>query len=197
MTTCGFSASAQWISFKKHERLPLLPEASISSSYQFKTPAFAKFIPRHPEVTPSAYSQNLTEHYVMHMAQHNMRYRVFNTASYNFSQLAQFYVQQKRMSEAKWFFLQSNMLSRQQNNDKLTIHNLTRLAEIKSFIGDFTLAQQDLFEARDIAASRGWLIELVFVEKKLQAIQQNRIVSTCTELRYASNAIATKQNPVE
>ncbi|OKS88896.1 hypothetical protein RG47T_4374 [Mucilaginibacter polytrichastri] len=147
---------------------------------------------RFKAVAPSEYAMDLTEHFVMRTAQHNMRFRIYNVASYNFSDLALLYVQQNRYSEAKWYFLQSNFLSRQQNNDKLTINNLMNLAGVKSDIGDFVLAQQDLLEARDMASAHGWLIDLILVEKKLKTIQNSRITSTRAELRYASNAIASQ-----
>jgi hypothetical protein len=126
---------------------------------------------------------------VMKTAQHNMRFRIYDVASQNFSELAQLYAQQNRFSEAKWYFLQSTFLSRQQNNNKLTIANLCKLAMVKSEIGGFLLAQQDLREARDIAASHGWLTELMDIEKQLSYIQHNRFASLRNDLRYAEVAI--------
>jgi len=61
---------------------------------------------------------------------------------------------------------------------------------VKSEIGDFILAQQDLLEARNIAASRGWLIEVIEVEKKLDYIQRNRFASLRRDNRYAELASA-------
>ncbi|NCD69260.1 hypothetical protein [Mucilaginibacter agri] len=193
----SMSASAQWLSFKKHERSPLLPQVQDHSISRFAKADFnkAKRI-KFKTVPASAYDMELAENYVMKTAQHNMRFRVYDLASYNFSDLAQLYVQQNRFSEAKWYFLQSNFLSRQQNNDKLTINNLMHLAGVKSDIGDFILAQQDLIEARDMAASHGWLIDLISVEKKLKSIQNSRIQTSKAELRYASNAMVA-QNSVD
>lgn len=191
----SMSASAQWLSFKKHERFPLLTQVKDHSIARFAKADYGKKI-KFKRVPTSVYDMDLTENYVMKTAQHNMRFRIYSLASYNFSDLAQLYVQQKRFSEAKWYFLQSNFLSRQQNNDKLTINNLMQLAGVKSNIGDFTLAQQDLIEARDMAASHGWLIDLILVEKKLKSIQNSRIQTSKPELRYASNAMVA-QNTVD
>lgn len=187
----SFNASAQFLSLKKHDRLPEIEKAVINTKdFVAKTTAAkpAKLVKVQLPVTD--YTLELIENSVMKTAQHNMRFRVYDVASYNFSDLAGLYVQQNRYSEAKWFYLQSSIISRQQNNDKLTISNLINLAGIKSQIGDFILAQQDLFEARDMASSHGWLSDLINVEKKLKDIQCKRIISRPTELRYASNVMA-------
>jgi hypothetical protein len=187
----SMSASAQW--FTKHERFPQLPQVQDNSVSRFTKVEFRRNQKiRNKTVSPSEYDMDLAENFVMKTAQHNMRFRIYDLASYNFSDLARLYVQQNRFSEAKWYFLQSNFLSRQQNNDKLTINNLMNLASVKSDIGDFVLAQQDLFEARDMAAAHGWLIDLILVEKKLKSIQGSRITSARPELRYASNVIASQ-----
>jgi len=187
----GFRASAQWWSFfKKHERLPQLEKARTVIPPDFINKNAALTGLRSFMLPPSNYNLELAEARVMKTAQHNMRFRIYDNASYDFNSLAQLYVQQNRFSEAKWYFLQSTMISRQQNNDKLTISNLTKLAMVKSEIGDFILAQQDLLEARNIAASRGWLIEVIEVEKKLDYIQRNRFASLRRDNRYAELASA-------
>lgn len=186
----SFSASAQFGLFKKHERLPLLEPAGYSS--------FTSFVlapPRIPQahlhtyaLNRSDYSLEAEEDFIMKTAQHNMRYRIYKLASYNFNELARLYVLQNRFSEAKWYFLQSSFLSRQLNNDRLTISNLTNLAMVKSEIGDFVLAQQDLMEARSIASAHGWLFDIIEVEKKLGYVQHNRFASLRVDTRYAELA---------
>lgn len=190
MCTVSFSASAQWWRLKKHERLPLLEQALPSPPENFVTATPTAPHPRIYSYTlcRSDFSLEAEEQLVMKTAQHNMRYRVYNLASYNFSELARLYVQQNRFSEAKWYFLQSCFLSRQLKNDRLTISNLSDLAMVKSEIGDFVLAQQDLLEARDIASAHGWLIELIDVEKKMGYIQHNRFAALHTDTRYAELA---------
>lgn len=189
LCSISLNASAQWWRFKKHERLPQLNHAQIHPSKNF----IAVSTP-HPRLHSYAllrsdYSLEMEEALVMKEAQHNMRFRIYDVASYKFSDLAQLYVLQNRYSEAKWYFLQSSLLSRQQNNDKLTISNLSKLAMVKLEIGDFVLAQQDLREARDIAASRGWLIEVMEMEKRLGYLQHNRIASLRNDPRYAELAV--------
>lgn len=191
LCTISLSASAQFGLFKKHERLPLLEQALFSSTVNLDLAP-----PRIPQahlyayvLNRSDYSLEVQEQYVMKTAQRNMRYRVYKTASYNFSELAQLYALQNRFSEAKWYFLQSSFLSRQLNNDRLTISNLSNLAMVKSEIGDFVLAQQDLIEARNIASAHGWLIDIIEVEKKLGYIQHNRFASLRVDTRYAELAV--------
>jgi hypothetical protein len=182
--TLSLSVSAQWISFRKHPVLPLLPQAR-RAVWQPVLPA--KVSPVKQPLHRGIYDLELETNSVMKAAQHHMRFRMYDVASYDFRDLAQLYVQQSRLSEAKWFFLQSNIISRQQNNDKLTIANLISLAGVKSNIGDFMLAQQDLVEARGMAMLHGWLVELMEIQKQMDLIQHNRI-ATAAELRYASSA---------
>ncbi len=185
----SFSASAQWSVLKqlpllnRHQQLPELPAAR---GIAFKMPR-VKEKPRkltNAAVSPSDYTLELAEAEIMKTAQHHMRFRMYETASHDFNSLAHLYLQQNRFSEAKWFFLQSTIISREQNNNRLTIANLMQLANIKAAIGDFVLAQQDLLEAREIASTKGYLSDLLEVEKNLNAIQRSRFVSARTDFRY-------------
>lgn len=190
LCSISISASAQWWKLKKVEPRPAeLENAQLQPQKNF----LPVTVTPHPRIhthtlSPGDYSLELAEQAAMKTAQHNMRFRIYDVASYNFRDLAQLYVQQNRFSEAKWYFLQSTFLARQQNNNKLTISNLSKLAMVKCEIGDFILAQQDLLEAREIAASHGWLIEIIEVEKKLTQIQRNRFASLRSDMRYAELA---------
>lgn len=188
LCSLSLTASAQWWSLKKHPRFPQLERAATHPNKNVVT-----FITPHPRLraytlSRSDYSLELEEAIVMKEAQHNMRFRIYDAASYKFSDLAQLYVQQSRFSEAKWYFLQSSLLSRQQNNDKLTILNLSKLAMVKLEIGDLALAHQDLCEARDMAAARGWLRDVIEMEKKLNILQHSRIAALRNDPRYAELA---------
>jgi len=187
----SLSASAQWyrvdLLLKKHERFPVIehPSPYLHSISKIRIkPSFTG------KVTPvnfdrSEYSFQAAENLVMRDAQHNMRFRVYNDASYNFSALAKLYIQQNRYSEAKWYLLQSNIISRQQNDDKHTIANLIDLAIIKSDLGDYPQAQQDLNEAHDMARIRGFNDDLATIEKKMVYIKQNRNNAPKADVRYA------------
>lgn len=186
----SFTASAQWWRLKKREPHPApieqteLPKIKIDA-----LDAAPKRVIMRPIFMLSDVALENMQSSAMRAAQHNMRYRVYGDASYNFSDLAQLYVKQGRYSEAKWYFLQSINLSRQQNNHKLTFSNLINLAAVKSAIGDFALAQQDLIEARNLATTKGWLIDLIEVEKKLSYIQHSRF-ATLRSPRYADELAA-------
>jgi hypothetical protein len=188
LCSISLTASAQFWR-KKVERPAPLYRALTHSSSNYLT---AANIP-HPRLhaytlSRSAYNLEVAEAIVMKEAQHNMRFRIYDVASYKFSDLAQLYAQQNRYSEAKWYFLQSSYLSRQQNNDKLTVANLGKLAMVKLEIGDYMLAREDLHEAQSIAASHGWLLDLIDIEKKLNYTQHRTAAALRSQPRYAELA---------
>ncbi len=191
----GLSASAQWyrvdLKLKKHERLPLITQATNHSIARIPVgiPSNPKI--QLPHLERSDYSLEAAEAAVMKTAQHNMRFRIYNDASYNFSELASLYLQQNRFSEAKWYLLQSNMISRGQNDDKHTISNLIELATIKAALGDYIQAQQDLTEAHDMAMNRGFRDDMIQIEKKMLHIKENKSPNPKPELRYADAAMTT------
>ncbi|MEO6149033.1 MAG: hypothetical protein ABIN95_01860 [Mucilaginibacter sp.] len=64
-----------------------------------------------------------------------------------FDNLAHVYHDQKKYSQAKWYILQSNNLSRLKNDVPNIITSLLKLAAIKTDIKDYSLAMRDLNEA--------------------------------------------------
>ena len=191
----SFSASAQfWQKIglkKKHIVLPELELAKNNSIIHIKS---APLTVNNIEVYPIAldlsdYTLEATSKYVLGIAKHNMRFRIYNEASYNFSDLAQLYIKLHRMSEAKWYLLQSNNISRQENDDKHTISNLLSLAEIKTYIGDIPSARTDLLEARDMAKAKGMQTETTDIEKKILLLAQNNGNGVRPELKYAEGAV--------
>src|SRR4051812_40341115 len=109
---CAFnlSASAQWWrgDFKSHKRFPQITRIKDHSAEKLKSrlPLYNPKLKVLPLVR-SQYNIELSERVVMRAAQHNMRYREYAMASYNFSELAGLYVKENRLSEAKWYYLQS------------------------------------------------------------------------------------------
>jgi len=178
LAAISFSASAQWYRIdlklkKKQERPPVIEQVTDHSITRL--PHVQK--PGHPKIYPVKFSRGdygyeAAEEIVMKQAQHNMRFRIYADASYNFSDLAHLFAQQNRFSEAKWYLLQSNLISREQNDDKHTISNLIDLATIKVIIGEFILAQADLDEAHDLASSRGFKDNLAEIENIMSYIKQ-------------------------
>jgi hypothetical protein len=188
----GLSAQAQWYykPFDKRTRFPQMTYAKNNSIKRLPAPAIAKvkIPPTIIEHTP--YVMAMIEESVMRTAQHNMRFHVYNAASYNFSDLAQMYIKQHRLAEAKWFLLQSISISRQQNDDRHTIANLLDLASVKADYGDYTQAKQDLAEARQLAVSRGLSYDLGLVDKKARYLQDNKFNNPHAETRFAETADA-------
>ncbi|MFD2163651.1 hypothetical protein ACFSJU_14670 [Paradesertivirga mongoliensis] len=68
--------------------------------------------------------------------------------SFNF--LASLYQDQKRYSEAKWFYLQANNQARLMNDVPSTITSLINLGVTKILIGDLALAKQDITDAEEL-----------------------------------------------
>jgi hypothetical protein len=187
------TASAQWYNVsqllkKKVVRPPVIE--MVPGRYIARFPA-VKFpsVKIHPIVIDrSEYSLEAAEAVVMKEAQHNMRFRIYNDASYNFTELAHMYVKQNRYSEAKWYLLQSNNISRQENDDKHTIENLIDLATIKANMGDIALAEQDLAEAHDLAQAKGLPQYLETIDLATQYIRQNKQPKQRPALIYADDA---------
>lgn len=189
LCTFSLSASAQWYKLKlgNYRRQPQLAAAPVKA---FKLPpAKLQFnTVKRVNIAQTWYGLLLNEHTTMKMAQHQMRFREYAEASYSFRDLAKIYLQLNKLSQAKWFLLQSNNLSRQQNNDRLTIANLIDLALIKSTIGDFALAQQDLDEARNMATARNWQDDVTRVNREINSLQRDKLAALKPGTTYAGAA---------
>jgi len=186
------SASAQWyrIDLKLKKKFSPPPSEELTIRYVARFPAPNIF---HPKIfavkfRPTEYSIEANEAIVMKEAQHNMRFRIYNEASYNFSELARLYIQQNRLSEAKWYFLQSLNISREQNDDKHTVSNLIELGTIQASLGELTNAEQDLTEARELATSKGLNEYIETIDLATQYIRQNRPQKQKPVLVYADDA---------
>ncbi|MCD8742452.1 hypothetical protein LT679_17715 [Mucilaginibacter roseus] len=185
----GLSASAQWwrIGPLKHKRYPQIAPVKnyVFNKNYILGSSQVKPVPIKPVKLRSYYDLTQAENRFMKSAQHNMRFREYNIASYNFSDLAKVYMELNRLSEAKWFLLQSNRISRLQNDDRHTFLNLISLASVKIDMGDVSLAREDLIEARGIANARGWRNESAEVDKKIQSIKNVSNSAPKAELKYA------------
>ena len=195
----SLSASAQWfnISLKKHVRYPQIALVQNHPVKNFPASSFSKS--KLPKFVPvqSDYNIELAEAAIMKVAQHNMRFRIYDIASYNFSDLAKLYIKESRFSEAKWFLLQSSTISRQENDNKHTVANLMDLAMVKANMGDPVQAQQDLAEAQQMAAANGLTAELADIKKELKFVQQYKPLLTKAEGRYASDAMLNTDKKVD
>lgn len=82
----------------------------------------------------------------------------------NFDILARLYHDQKKYTQAKWFILQSNTLSRDKNDTTRIISSLLELASVKSDIKDYDLALRDLHEALMLSSA----IHLPMLESQVE-----------------------------
>jgi hypothetical protein len=183
----NLSASAQWWrgDFKKHTRYPQITRTKNNSIKRALVVTLPKPKLTLPAALRSPYNLQISQRTVMKSAQHHMRFREYALASYDFSELAQLYVLENRLSEAKWYYLQSILISKNQSDHQHTINNLVSLAMIKADLGDLTQAQQDLAEARDLATSIGHAADVKFIDAKVKFVQSNKVWLPKSELRYA------------
>lgn len=190
----SFSASAQiWekLGFKKkHIILPALPPAKGHQFVSTNNTLKLNSLQAQPIILETCeYTLVATSKMVMEQAKHNMRFRVYNDASYNFSDLAALYVKLHRWSEAKWYYLQSNNISREQNDDKHTMNNLLGLADIKVNTGDIPSAKADLMEARDLSRSLGMQKQTGDIEKQILLLAQNNSTTSKPDVKYAEGTL--------
>jgi hypothetical protein len=182
----SLTASAQ---FWRHKPKALQPELeSVQPAFsivnKISISAVAGNLPT-VQLTQSVYQLEIAEEAMLKEAKHNMRFRVYNLASYNFSDLAALYLKQNRFSEAKWYLLQSNAIARQAENTRHLLDNLLILADIKTTIGENALAMVDLQEARDVATAKGMLTDLTTIDNKIKYLQTNKLIAAKVALRYA------------
>ncbi|HZY37225.1 MAG TPA: hypothetical protein VFE53_11280 [Mucilaginibacter sp.] len=71
----------------------------------------------------------------------------------SYTNLSKVYCSQKKYTEAKWFILQANTLSRARGDTPNVISSLLALATIKSDIKDYKLAMGDLNEAMQLSVN--------------------------------------------
>jgi hypothetical protein len=180
--TLSLSASAQFWKRKPKPAPEVLTVAPITPHIQLKDVAPKLEMVKLPR---SIYALEVDEDAILKVAKHNMRFRIYNEASYNFTDLAVLYLKQNRFSEAKWYLLQSNNIAKQAGNVRHVLDNLYLLAEIKTSIGELPLAMTDLQEAHDLAVSKAMLTDVALVDKKIKFLQTNKIVAVKAELRYA------------
>lgn len=192
-TAISFSASAQLLHinfhFRKHPVLAAIRPVSDHSLSRIKVNTQPALVDVKPYIYgETQFNLEAQEVQVMKKAKHNMSWRIYNEASYNFSDLAQLYIKLHRYSEAKWYLLQSNNLSRQENDDRHTVNNLISLAIVKADIGDATSAHGDLDEAHSLASTHNMADLVALVEKKMQLLDENKLGVANAGVKYAETA---------
>jgi tetratricopeptide (TPR) repeat protein len=87
-----------------------------------------------------------------------------------YDQLADTYQQQKKFTQAKWFYIQSNMLARKINSPLDIVKSLINLAHVKMSIGDYQLALLDYKEAEQIALKNKFKDQLIGIKCHLSDV---------------------------
>lgn len=183
----SLDASAQWYRelpfWKKPQRLPQIVRSPAKpiETQPLSGAGFSKF---ETNLGRSSYSVHAEELSIMKNLQHSKRYGS-DSVRVQFDNLANFYLKQNRFSEAKWYLLQSNSISRQHKDYEQIVGSLMVLADIKSNLGDFKQADADLAEAKNIAASHSLTPDLPLIEQHIRQIQLNKAVGLKAENRYS------------
>ena len=84
-----------------------------------------------------------------------------------YDQLADTYHQQKKFTQAKWFYIQSNMLARKINSPLEIVNSLINLAHVKMSIGDYELALLDYKEAEQLSVKNRYTNKLMELKSDL------------------------------
>jgi len=87
-----------------------------------------------------------------------------------YDQLAEIFHKQKRFSEAKWFYIQSNMVARKINNSPGIVSSLVSLGHVKMSIGDHQLALSDFREAEKLSIANKYQFKLVEIKGDLSQV---------------------------
>ncbi|MEJ7693811.1 tetratricopeptide repeat protein [Daejeonella sp.] len=112
----------------------------------------------------------------------------------SYDQLAEIFQLQKRFSEAKWFYIQSNMVARKMNNSSGIVNSLVSLGHVKMSIGDHKLALSDFREAEALSISNKYRFKLVEIKNDLSKVyaalgNKTAASSALSEFTVLKNAI--------
>jgi tetratricopeptide (TPR) repeat protein len=105
----------------------------------------------------------------------------------SFDMLAKVYHDQHKYTQAKWFILQSNTLSRAKNDNPNIIASLIELSSIKSDIKDYNLAIRDLNEALTISSKNHY-------QKQESQVQLHYALLYNVMRNYTKASIALKRH---
>ena len=122
------------------------------------------------EISTAQKKYSAAENYLLKMALPIFYYKLKDkTGTMNsYRLLAKLYQQQKRMSEAKWFFIQENTMARNINHPSGIIFSLVNLAQVKTAIGDYSLAIRDYKEAEKISTKMNLLSKRTEIREGLK-----------------------------
>lgn len=84
-----------------------------------------------------------------------------------FQNLADLYFHQKRYSEAKWFYIQSQIMATKLFDNQAMITSLTGLGKVKNAIGEYADALNDYKKAEQLALRNNYLAKLIEINADL------------------------------
>jgi hypothetical protein len=118
----------------------------------------------------------------------------------SFDFLGQLYKEQKRYSEAKWFYLQANNQARVMNDTAALITSLVNLGVTKILIGDLALAKQDIAEADLLAQSDSVYLPIMKTAKVKNAVlfkKLNLPVTALSEVKKKKSTSVKKKTVLD
>ncbi|MGI4727068.1 MAG: hypothetical protein ACRYGB_00705 [Janthinobacterium lividum] len=187
ITLFSLNASAQFFTrFFPHKKVqPTLSAKPVTlkpdSAVLIYNNSFTAF---NHDLGRSRYSFQAEEAFIMHNLRHSARFGP-TAMRMQFDSLVNFYLSQNRFSEAKWYLLRSNAISRQQKNYVQIINSLLVLAKIKSDLDDYKQADEDLLEAKSIAVSHKLLPDLQLIEQQTNQIRLHKETGLKIQNRYS------------
>lgn len=102
-----------------------------------------------------------------------------------YNQLADTYHQQKKFTQAKWFYIQSNMLARKINSPFEIVNSLINLANVKMSIGDYELALSDFKEAEQLSVKNSFTLNLIEIKSYLALVHHKLGNSTAANASFS------------
>ncbi|MBW4888281.1 hypothetical protein KXQ82_01075 [Mucilaginibacter sp. HMF5004] len=182
-------ASAQFAWLKKKEpvvvRNPDVAPARMPA-INFDAPV------SHPAIKPNVdfgmtlYCFEATEAATLKALYHTRRFHQDAEAIKNYRALIDLYISQGHYSEAKWHLLQCNFLAQQIGDTETILYSLTQVAAVKTQIGEFELAREDLVQARSIATYYLRANDVADIDKRLNLLKIKQVANTKSENRYAA-----------
>ncbi|MES2276901.1 MAG: hypothetical protein V4592_12815 [Bacteroidota bacterium] len=153
------------------QQLSLLTSDTLKAAYYQKMADY--YLLKYDSVTVKktrlAYQETAIE-YTMKALHSYSRYNDVKGLRTSFDNLVRVYKDQRKFSQAKWFILQSNTISRQLNDAPNIVTSLITLAGIKMSIKDYSLAMRDLNEALELTTQNKYPRQESIVQVSLSTL---------------------------
>jgi hypothetical protein len=187
----SLSASAQFAWLKKKEpvavRYPeLKPAHSITPNFDAANVASHPKIKADVDFGMTAYCFEVTEAATLKALYHTLRFHQDAEALKNYHTLIDLYISQGHYSEAKWHLLQCNLLAQKMGDTDGLIYSMTQVAVVKTEIGEFDQAHDDLVQVRSMCAMLGRAADVADIDKKLNVLKAKQLSNTKSENKYAA-----------